>query len=351
MLWRFTPHPRKFSCVNPTPMVISSGNPPVGVLPFEAHSNVEKCPVTDSQPLVTVVTPCYNSAATLANTIESVLNQTYPNLEYIIMDGASTDHTAQIAQQYADVPRLTFISEPDAGQSDAINKGWARATGDVLAWLCADDRYLPHTVATAVQQLQHHPEAGWVYGHDRYINRAGDPVPFNHHMARWDYQAYLSQALYISQPTVFWRREVIETFGPLRTDLHYMMDMEYFLRIGREYPGYLIDQTLAVITWTRDTKTFSGGVERLHEMVEVMQAYGGGDVAAVVRVQWADAHLGATLARLREGAWGDASAALREALRYPAQVPRGVAKLLIRALLSEQAETKLRQTLLRDTSA
>lgn len=299
------------------------------------------------QPLVTIVTPCYNSADTLAATIESVLNQTYSHIEYIIMDGASTDHTAEVVARYADDPRLTFISERDKGQSDAINKGWQRATGDILAWLCADDRYELHTVETAVRVLGEHPNVGWVYGHDRYINREGDPVPFNHHIDKWNYEQYLTQELYISQPTVFWRREVIDQFGLLRQDLHYMMDMEYYLRIGRTFPAYHIHDTLAVITWTRDTKTFNGGVKRLHEMLAVMRDYNGGEFAPVVRVQWADAHLEQALGHLLDGEWKAMRESLREAFRYPTHSLRGLAKLLIRSLLSEQAETRLRRTLLR----
>jgi glycosyltransferase involved in cell wall biosynthesis len=304
-----------------------------------------------SQPRVSIVTPCYYSADTLARTIESVLGQTYPHIEYIITDGASTDNTAQVVAKYADDPRLTFISEPDNGQTDAINKGWRRATGDVLAWLCADDTYFPHTVQTAIDTLTQNLDVGWVYGHDCYANGDGDPVPFNHTITNWDYDAYLSQALYISQPTVFWRRSVIDRFGPLREDLHYMMDMEFFLRIGRDCPGHLIDDTLATITWTRDTKTFSGGVDRMREMLSVIRQYGGNEVAPTVRVQWADAHLEAAADHLGRLEWDHAAHALGEAFRYPAHIPRGTAKLLIRSLLSETAETRLRQTLLRGRSA
>lgn len=299
------------------------------------------------QPLVTIVTPCYNSADTLARTIESVLAQTYPHIEYIIMDGASTDATRAVVQPYLTDPRLTFISEPDSGQSNAINKGWSRANGQVLAWLCADDTYFPYSVQSAIDALTADPAIGWVYGYDRYVNRHGEPIPFRQHFAEWDYEQYLTQALYISQPTVFWRREVIEQCGNIREDLHTMMDMEFFLRIGKRYPAKLIPQTLATVTWTRETKTFSGGKARLQEMIAVMHQYGGGEIAPNVRTQWADTSLQDLFAHLRRAEWGKARAAFNDALHYPAHLPRGFAKLLVRSLLNEQLETRLRQVLLK----
>ncbi|MEO0563005.1 MAG: hypothetical protein AAF125_12930, partial [Chloroflexota bacterium] len=124
--------------------------------------------------------------------------------------------------------------------------------------------------------------------------------------------------------------------------------MEYFLRIGRDEPGVLLNEVMATITWTRDTKTFSGGKDRMQEMLSVIEQYGGTveAVAPTVRVQWADAHIEAAARNLREGAWDRATDDIRAALRYPAHVPRGLAKLMLRAL-PPAAETQLRRALLR----
>src|SRR3981081_4557960 len=114
----------------------------------------------DSLPLVTVVTPAYNQGRFIAATIESVLSQDYPNVEYLIIDGASTDETAAVVKRYED--RLTFVSEPDRGQSDAINKGFRRARGRYVAWLNSDDIFLPGAITQAVAALRAHPDAGGV---------------------------------------------------------------------------------------------------------------------------------------------------------------------------------------------
>jgi len=186
------------------------------------------------RPLVTVVTPCFNSAAFIEDTIRSVLGQTYQPIEYIVMDGGSTDGTVDIVRRYAD--RLILISEPDQGQSDAINKGWRMARGDILAWLNADDLYFPDTVQHAVEYLAANRDVAWIYGLPEMLDPAGNTFPFRHPVARhWDYQRLLNRHNYICQPTVFLRRSVVEECGYLREDLHYIMDYEYWLRIGQKW--------------------------------------------------------------------------------------------------------------------
>ncbi|MBT7818335.1 MAG: glycosyltransferase, partial [Chloroflexi bacterium] len=122
-----------------------------------------------NQPLVSIITPSYNQAEYLEKTITSVLGQTYPNIEYIIIDGGSEDGSKEIIEKYQKKIKY-WVSEPDQGQTDAINKGFAKANGEILAWLNSDDTYEPHAVAEAVTYLLEHPEIGLVYGDTDFID-------------------------------------------------------------------------------------------------------------------------------------------------------------------------------------
>jgi glycosyltransferase involved in cell wall biosynthesis len=185
------------------------------------------------KPLVTVVTPSYNQAEYLEQTIRSVLGQDYPNIEYIIVDGGSTDGSVEIIQTYAD--RLAWwISEPDDGQADAINKGLSRAKGEYVAWLNSDDIYLPGTIERAVETLQTNPEVGLVYANLLSINALGEHVNTIH------YRQYALEDLLaffiIGQPTVFMRRSVLDKVGLLSEDYHYLLDHHLWLRFAAEAP-------------------------------------------------------------------------------------------------------------------
>ena len=187
--------------------------------------------MSEATPLVTIVTPSYNQAEYLEQTINSVLGQDYPNLEYMIVDGGSTDGSLEIIRKYAD--RLAWwVSEPDKGQADAINKGLSRATGKYVAWLNSDDLYLPGTIQKAVETLEKFPETGLAYGNLLSINARGE------HVNTLRYQQYALEDLLaffiIGQPTVFMRRNVLEKVGYLSEEYHYLLDHQLWLRITVE---------------------------------------------------------------------------------------------------------------------
>ena len=156
-------------------------------------------------PLVSIVTPSFNHGEFIEDTILSVLRQGYPNLEYLVMDGKSTDGTVDILRKY-EAQGLKWVSERDAGQSAAINKGFSMCRGEILAWLNSDDTYMPGAVQKAVDAFLQHPEAGVVYGNVNIISRSGDysgpgtfVEPFNAHR-------FLDGVNFISQPAAFFRR-------------------------------------------------------------------------------------------------------------------------------------------------
>lgn len=280
---------------------------------------------------VSIIAPVYNSAEYIEESIQTVLNQTYPNIEYIIMDAGSTDGTLEITQRYAD--RLTIISEPDNGQSDAINKGWKRATGDILAWLNGDDLYYPDTVEKAVTFLQEHPETMWVYGNAQFLYEDGTPGNFHYPILPWDYEKLLTFGCYISQPSVFLRKEVIERFGYLDESLHFGMDYEYWLRIGKVFPPVHVPAVRAKVKIFRDTKSRSGSYKRINELEQMLKKYGATTLPQVLRHQWVEAMLDK----------GD----LINLWRFPRSVPRGTAKWILKKTMPEQFEQTLRRWFVR----
>jgi glycosyltransferase involved in cell wall biosynthesis len=224
-------------------------------------------------PLVSIITPSYNQGPFIRATIESVLAQNYPRLEYIIMDGGSTDETAAIVRDYAS--RLTWISEKDRGQSHAINKGFQMARGEIVSWLNSDDIILAGAVQTAVQALRDHPNAGAIYGEGYCLDRDGivtrrfaSTEPFN----LWKL-VYLSD--YILQQTVYFRRSVFDEIGWLDEDLHYTMDWDLLIRIGRRRPIEYIPEYLGSIREYPEAKSFAGGAPRIREIRELLRKHTG----------------------------------------------------------------------------
>ena len=180
-------------------------------------------------PLVTVVTPSLNHGRFIRDTIESVLSQRHPRIEYLVMDGGSTDETLTILASYGD--RLAWVSEPDGGQTRAINKGWRRARGSIIAYLNSDDTYLPGAIEKAVAGLGAHPDAAAVYGEGYHVDEAGRVIeryptePFD--------PTRLAQTCFICQPTVFLRKDAVERLGYLDESRRYCMDYDLWIRLAR----------------------------------------------------------------------------------------------------------------------
>ncbi len=181
-------------------------------------------------PLVTIVTPSFNQARFLEATIESVLTQDYPRIEYIVLDGGSTDGSVEILRKHAN--RLsTWVSEPDRGQTEAINRGFGMAHGEILAWLNSDDVYRPGAVGEAVAYLQAHPEIGMVHGGANYIDEAGLAVA-RFPSARTSHTDLRRGAPRIAQQAAFFRTVVWKMVGPLDPTFHYAMDYDLWIRIS-----------------------------------------------------------------------------------------------------------------------
>lgn len=206
-------------------------------------------------PLVTVVTPSYNQGEFIEETIRSVLLQGYPDLEYIIIDGGSTDGTLEIIRKYE--PWLAYwVSEPDRGQAHAINKGFERATGQLVAWLNSDDTYLPQTLHHVVGAFQRMPQVGLVFGSALYVDSESQPISVYtgvdqplfrklQYWRRWE----------VPQPTLVFRREVLERCGGLDESCQLVLDYDWVLRAAKSTLSHCSNAVLATYRLHQGSKT------------------------------------------------------------------------------------------------
>lgn len=215
-------------------------------------------------PLVSIITPSFNSAATIERTIQSVLSQDYSRIEHIVVDGASSDGTVAILKRY---PHLRWISEPDRGQSDALNKGFWMAQGEIIGWLNADDTYNLGAISAAVGHLLAHSETAMVYSHCNLVDEA-DRLTGVIVALPWKLERDLLEHR-IPQPTAFIKAEALARVGYLDTSLHYVMDRDLFMRLGLCYNLDLVDATWANFRECPGTKTASNPERFWQEVLRV----------------------------------------------------------------------------------
>lgn len=222
----------------------------------------DKMPNGNPWPKLSIVTPSYNQSKFIEETIRSVLLQGYPNLEYIIMDGASTDGSADIIRKYE--PWLSYwVSEPDKGQSNAINKGFQQSTGTILAWINSDDTYEKDALSSVVTFMEKNPLDDVVYGNAFIVNEEGyelaqmRTIPFNP-------KAFIHNTVHIPvQSAVFWRREIFLKAGGIDEDLRYAMDVDLlvkFIEAGANF-GFL-REFLGTYRCHGESKTFSDRLDK-----------------------------------------------------------------------------------------
>lgn len=227
-----------------------------------------------SLPRVSIVTPSFNQAEFIEETILSVQGQNYPNLEHIIVDGGSTDGTLSILKKYGD--KIKWISEKDSGQANAINKGFKMAEGEIIGWLNSDDPYLEGAVSSVVNVFLNHSKVQVLYGDYVFLDGSGRRI-YEMRLIHYDLYILLFDRCYIAQPAVFYKKEIFNEVGFLDETLKYAMDWEYFLRLGFSgYHFYHIPKLLAGYRLHKNSKTMSelfGCKEVTDEENKVRQIY------------------------------------------------------------------------------
>ena len=224
----------------------------------------ERVAAEGAWPRVSLVTPSFNQGQFLEDTILSVLNQGYPDLEYMLIDGGSTDGTPEVIRRYAD--RLAYWeSTPDRGQSEAINKGWRRATGKYLWWLNSDDLLMPGSLVAAVRFLETHPGVDLVYGDVVRVDAAGrwmDYYPYRD----FDFGGFVLRGYDLAQPGSLMRRNVVQRIGILDEGLHFLMDLDYWRRLAIAGGRIVhLPEPLALFRTYDEAKTHAGSPVAVRE--------------------------------------------------------------------------------------
>lgn len=194
--------------------------------------------------LVTIIVPSFNQGRFIRETLDSILTQDYRPLEVLVIDGASTDQTVAVLESYAGFPELKWRSEPDNGVVDAVNKGLARARGEIIAIQSSDDLYLPGAISAAVEFLHVHPDVALVYGDVDLINENSQVIGRDV-LTAFDLKHYLGRFTYIPQPSAFFRAEVVERIGGWREEVSYAADADFWMRIAVRHKVSKLDRVAA----------------------------------------------------------------------------------------------------------
>jgi len=230
----------------------------------------------DELPLVSIITPSYNQGKFIRETIESVLTQDYKNIEYIVLDGKSTDDTVDILKEYAkSEPRFQFISEPDHGQGHAVNKGVKMASGEIIGWLNSDDTYFPGAIKKIVDFFERFPYLEVVYGKGYHIDEKSNiinsyPVkPYKKPEDFFDFNI-------ICQPAAFFRKEAFINVNGINESLYFTLDYDLWIRIAKKYSLRFINDYLANSRLHPDAKTMASALDRgLPEILDISNKHFG----------------------------------------------------------------------------
>jgi glycosyltransferase involved in cell wall biosynthesis len=215
--------------------------------------------------LVSIVTPTFNQSNFLRETIESVLGQSYPHLEYLVFDDGSTDATPRILAAYSD--RISWESQPNMGQTPTINKGWQRSRGEIVTWLNSDDTLLPGALEKVVTFFRQNPDVDIVFGDTLFTQEDGTPIESSKGRGVFDYEKFVVECENpIAQPSAFIRRRVLDNVGLLDPHYYYFMDWDFWLRSGGRHRIAYYPELLSTYRLHSESKTVAQGVKAAPEL-------------------------------------------------------------------------------------
>ncbi|SHJ76228.1 Glycosyl transferase family 2 [Arenibacter nanhaiticus] len=223
-------------------------------------------------PKISIITVSYNQGQFIEDNIKSVLDQNYPNIEHIIIDAGSTDNTIDVLKKYD--KHLNWVSEPDKGQSDGLNKGFKKATGKIIGWFNSDDRIAPGALHKVAEFFINKPDEIGIVGNQVIIDEHG------HRLKTIESKAYssdflLNHAKGITQNSMFFKREVLDKIGYLNEDIHYAMDHDLFIRIAKLKTIPYLDESLGEFRIQANAKTAQGSCNFAKELISIRKSYGG----------------------------------------------------------------------------
>jgi glycosyltransferase involved in cell wall biosynthesis len=227
-------------------------------------------------PKISIITPSFNQGDFIESTIKSVIDQGYPNLEYIVMDGLSKDKTVSILKKFSS--QLTWYSEPDDGQADAINKGINRSSGEILGIINSDDYYLPGSLLSVANAFINKPDCMWVTGDYVIVNQHNQPIQsfvvlYKRFLSKFSHINVFKVANYINQPSTFWKGSVHSELGLFDTSLNYVFDYDFLMRLFLRYSPCHLNKPLSAFRIHPASKGGGQFEMQFAEELEVLKRY------------------------------------------------------------------------------
>jgi glycosyltransferase involved in cell wall biosynthesis len=227
-------------------------------------------------PRVSIITPTFNQGRFIEETINSVLSQDYPNIEYIVLDAGSTDGTADILKKYKKTKNFIWVSERDRGQADAINKGLRMATGEIVGYINSDDYYFPHAITRVIRTFQSNQDTLWMTGDYKIVDKRGKEIQMlvsSYKKLLRTLRIPLSFSNSIIQPSTFWKRSIHRTVGYFDSTLHFAFDYDFWLRLGNIVPPKIVSDKLSAFRIHRASKGTKGYELQFAEDTDVVSRY------------------------------------------------------------------------------